>query len=116
MVQAQIILEEPQKTWTNLDVLRGRVRVVVHTPTPIASITVKLEGEARSKLKIFPGSNGDQLAYEKPIAREETHKILYRTLTVLPDPSNPFSAARNFELLPVGTFEYPFSFKVVRRN
>jgi hypothetical protein len=65
-----ISLEHPHTHYTNLDVIRGRVSLRVPAPSNVASIIVKLEGEARTRL--LAAIRPDRPDRQKPVL--EVHK------------------------------------------
>lgn len=115
-MQIQIVLDNPLSTWTNLDVLIGKIILQTSSPTPIMSILVKLEGESRSRIKALQprvGRNGvEEYGTERSVMREESHKILYKTTVLFPDEEtlNQVGTPRIAPFEP-GLYEYPFVFK-----
>ena len=67
---ASIILDQTHNTFTNLDVLSGRVVLRLATSTNVTSVVVKLEGESRTRL-LPPPTNED--SRPRPVA--EVHKV-----------------------------------------
>lgn len=80
-MHVQIAFESPQSTWTNLDVIRGKVLLRLFGPTPLSSIVVKLEGESKTRLQVPPRGTPqveggwEDWGAEKALIREETHKV-----------------------------------------
>jgi len=66
-----LILDKPHGQFTNLDVVSGRVQLRLTAPTQITTITVKLEGESRTRLL----SPGRPELKEKPRPVLEVHKV-----------------------------------------
>lgn len=66
-----LVLDKPPGHFTNLDIVTGRVQLRLTNSTQITSITVKLEGESRTRL-LSPG-NPD--LKEKPRPVLEVHKV-----------------------------------------
>lgn len=66
-----LLLDKPQGQFTNLDIVSGKVQVRLPTPQQITSITVKLEGESRTRL-LSPGRPEYK---EKPHPVLEVHKV-----------------------------------------
>jgi hypothetical protein len=71
-VQVQL---DPHGQYTNLDVVTGRVILQNPTGTTISHITVKLEGEARTRLLAPPSQNQNQNRRENPRPVLEVHKV-----------------------------------------
>ena len=72
-MQASITLDQPGNvSFTNLDQISGKVVVRCGKSTDVSSITVKLEGESRTRLLSPPGPTGEkakpQLEYHKVCA------------------------------------------------
>ncbi|OCL02014.1 arrestin [Glonium stellatum] len=109
----QIVLDKPHTHFTNLDVISGKVLLRVPSTSNISGIVVKLEGESRTRL-IAP-SRPDRQDRQRPVL--EVHKLLYKTQLVFPpyqlqdDGWNQRSYTLN-----VGSYEYPFQFKLPFNN
>lgn len=104
--------QEAGAVYTNLDFVTGRVLLILPTDATISSITVKLEGESKTRLD-GPKSPQDQ---DRKKTLLEAHKLLYKVETVFPSPELRESAGitgRNpaYTLLR-GQYEYPFKFKI----
>jgi hypothetical protein len=70
-MQASIILDQPGNvSFTNLDVISGRVVVRCSKSVDISTIVVKLEGESRTRLMNAGGPDG-----ERPKPQLEYHKV-----------------------------------------
>lgn len=70
-MQASIILDQPGNvSFTNLDVISGRVVVRCSKSVDISTIVVKLEGESRTRLMSAGGPDG-----ERPKPQLEYHKV-----------------------------------------
>ena len=68
----QLFLDQPQAAqavYTNLDVIRGRLLWRVPRVTNVSFITVKLEGEAISRLETYDA------AVNRTVVKQETHKV-----------------------------------------
>jgi hypothetical protein len=67
----QLFLDQPQAqaVYTNLDVIRGRLLWRVPKVTNVSFITVKLEGEAISRLETYDA------AVNRTVVKQETHKV-----------------------------------------
>jgi hypothetical protein len=61
--------------FTNLDVITGRVELKVSTNTTISHITVKLEGEARTRLIAPPPPPPNDRQRPRPVL--EVHKVSF---------------------------------------
>lgn len=66
-----LILDKPQGQFTNLDIVSGRVQVRLTNVQQITTITVKFEGESRTRL-MAPGRPEYK---EKPRPVLEVHKV-----------------------------------------
>ncbi|KAK5085101.1 hypothetical protein LTR70_008673 [Exophiala xenobiotica] len=101
--------------YTNLDFVAGRVILTLPTDATISAITVKLEGESKSRLD-GPKSPQDQ---ERRKTLLEVHKLLYKVETVFPSAeireTNATGRTAQFTLLR-GQYEYPFRFKIPFNN
>lgn len=69
-MHVQVILEQPNTVFTNLDFIRGNVILQLPSTTPITSITVKLQGECRTRLLTPPDQRNGSVKN-----RDETHKV-----------------------------------------
>jgi len=67
---ASFILDQTHSTFTNLDVLSGRVVLRLATSTNVNSVVVKLEGESRTRL-LPPPTNEES----RPRPVREVHKV-----------------------------------------
>lgn len=74
-MSVRIQLDKTQGAFTNLDQISGVVVLSILGPETISAITVKLEGESRSRLagNINPRRNYD--GFEKEGSRNEVHKV-----------------------------------------
>ncbi|MBA7494016.1 hypothetical protein ES702_04583 [subsurface metagenome] len=103
---------EPGDVYTNLDFVRGRVILILPTDATVSAITVKLEGESKSRLD-GPKSPQDQ---DRKKTLLEAHKLLYKVETVFPSAelreSAGFSGRNPAYTLLRGQYEYPFQFKI----
>lgn len=104
--------QEPGDVYTNLDFVRGRVLLTLPTDATVSSITVKLEGESKTRLD-GPKSPQDQ---DRKKTLLEAHKLLYKVETVFPSPelreSAGFTGRNPAYTLLRGQYEYPFQFKI----
>ncbi|KAF2765197.1 hypothetical protein EJ03DRAFT_345806 [Teratosphaeria nubilosa] len=115
-MSATLLLDQSGNiSYTNLDEISGRVVVRCAKSVDIDSITVKLEGDSRTRL--MSAGNAEQ----RPKPQLEVHKILYRVQTVFP-PANVIYGRENGAsgkaayTLPPGQHEYPFRFKIPFNN
>lgn len=70
-MQASIVLDQPGNvSFTNLDLISGRVVVRCSKSVDITTIVVKLEGESRTRLMSAGGPDG-----ERPKPQLEYHKV-----------------------------------------
>ncbi|GAM90735.1 hypothetical protein ANO11243_087800 [Dothideomycetidae sp. 11243] len=106
---AIIRVDQDFTTFTNLDTISGHVIVRTSKPVSISGITIKLEGESRSRLLPAP-----TVQNERPRPQLEFHKILYRITTLYPpgELANQAPQGRAAFTLPAGDHSYPFSFKL----
>ena len=74
-MSVRVQLDKPQGAFTNLDQISGVVVLSILGPETISAITVKLEGESRSRLagNINPRHVYD--GFEKEGSRHEVHKV-----------------------------------------
>lgn len=104
--------QEPGDVYTNLDFVRGRVILTLPTDATVSSITVKLEGESKTRLD-GPKSPQDQ---DRKKTLLEAHKLLYKVETVFPSAelreSVGFTGRNPAYTLLRGQYEYPFQFKI----
>lgn len=67
---ATIILDQTHNTFTNLDVISGRVVLRLESSTNVTSVVLKLEGESMTRLRPPPTSKDSD---PKPV--REVHKV-----------------------------------------
>ncbi|KAF2222552.1 hypothetical protein BDZ85DRAFT_199894, partial [Elsinoe ampelina] len=107
-MSASIALDQNYSTFTNLDIVSGKVYVRTSKSLSVSVVTIKLEGESSTRLLPPPTP-----ANERPKPAIEFHKILYKAITLFPPPELRRSAVERASFtLPPGTHEYPFSFKI----
>jgi hypothetical protein len=68
-MNVQLFLDQPQGMYTNLDVIKGRLLWRVPKFTNVSFITVKLEGEAISRLETYDATAN------RTVVKQETHKV-----------------------------------------
>ncbi|RLV91171.1 hypothetical protein JA1_004049 [Spathaspora sp. JA1] len=107
-------------TFTNYDIIKGTVTLVVTNSISLNWIQVKLEGISQSQLliprvnSISNNSRRDRDKKDKIV--RDVHKILYDTAIVFPpDNVRQVSQAKEFTLTP-GNYSYPFEFKIPLNN
>ncbi|KIW43909.1 uncharacterized protein PV06_04960 [Exophiala oligosperma] len=114
-MSVHIQFDQPEsRCYTNLDFVTGRVVLVLPYDAAITAVTVKLEGESRTRLSgpKFPGNErSDKRRYEL-----EAHKLLYKVLTVFPTPELQDKSTPSAYTLLSGQYVYPFSFKFPFNN
>ena len=71
----RIELRKPHSSFTNLDELSGRVLLSLTSQETIAAITVKLEGESRTRLAGSYGPPGTYDPYARDQTQLEVHKV-----------------------------------------
>lgn len=66
-----IVLDKEQPTYTNLDTVSGKVCLHVARAVAVSSVTAKLEGESRVRLRLTNNVG------ESSKTRVEIHKVSY---------------------------------------
>ncbi|ODV77143.1 uncharacterized protein CANTADRAFT_23966 [Suhomyces tanzawaensis NRRL Y-17324] len=96
-------------TFTNYDVIKGTVTLVVTNSISLSYIQVKLEGIAKTQL-VIPVVRRKGKVDNRVI--QDVHKVLYDASVVFP-PENvrQVSLSKDFTL-PPGNYTYPFEFKI----
>ncbi|KAL8812992.1 MAG: hypothetical protein Q9200_000619 [Gallowayella weberi] len=109
----RIQLNGSQSLYTNLDFISGNAILSLTRDETIASITVKLEGESKSRLMVEPLLRRRR---DDVVIETEVHKVLYKAITVFPPEhlQNP-TRASVYTLHP-GQHEFPFQFKFPFNN
>ncbi|KAK5198239.1 hypothetical protein LTR99_007512 [Exophiala xenobiotica] len=131
-MSVHIQFDQPEsRCYTNLDFVNGRVILVLPLDAAISAVTVKLEGESRTRLSgpRFPGNErSDKRRYELEVhkVRKQTFRIvagahprpqlLYKVLTVFPTPELQENSSGAAYTLLAGQYVYPFSFKFPFNN
>ncbi|KAL9104515.1 MAG: hypothetical protein Q9163_000546 [Psora crenata] len=85
-MSVRIQLQHPHSSFTNLDEIQGQVFLSLVSQETITAITVKLEGESRTRLAGTIGGLGTYDSHRRDPAQLEVHKLLYKVLTVFPTP------------------------------
>ncbi|KAL9592447.1 MAG: hypothetical protein Q9179_006705, partial [Wetmoreana sp. 5 TL-2023] len=75
MSSVRIQLDNPQTVYTNLDFITGKVILSLRTNETISTITVKLEGESKSRLIGERPGYGVGLMREEKSIETEVHKV-----------------------------------------
>ena len=74
-MSVRIQLDRPPAHYTNVDQLSGTVVLSILSPETISAITVKLEGESRTRLAGPTNPRGTYDPYERDQAQLEVHKV-----------------------------------------
>ncbi|KAL8941156.1 MAG: hypothetical protein Q9211_001930, partial [Gyalolechia sp. 1 TL-2023] len=120
-MSVRIVLDKPRSLYTNLDFVAGRAILSLTSNETITAITVKLEGESKSRLfgeafNPYGGHPGGYRRREPSTIETEVHKILYKALTVFPSVEQQFPSRASAYTLPAGLHEFPFQFKLPFNN
>lgn len=112
---ATIEYDEPG-TYTNLDIIKGKVHIALRNETTVKNIVVKMEGVSKTTVPIVepedPHNRRRGRGRESNHDAIEVHKMLYKTVTVFPPPEIERNSTSNEFTLPAGEYTYPFQFKV----
>ncbi|KAI5965121.1 hypothetical protein KGF57_000914 [Candida theae] len=116
-VKVEIDRSSTDGTFTNHDIIRGKVTLVVTKAITLNWIQVKLEGISSTQLNIpRTQSNGKRDKDRKDKIIRDQHKVLYDTQIVFPpDNVRQVSQAKDFTLAP-GNYSYAFEFKIPLNN
>lgn len=71
----RIRIHQPHTSFTNLDEISGHVILSLTSQETIAAITVKLEGESRTRLAGTFGGPGTYDPYTRDQTQMEIHKV-----------------------------------------
>ena len=74
-MSVRIALDKPYAHFTNLDLISGTVILSITSNETISLITVKLEGESRTRLAGPTNPRGTYDPYERDQAQLEVHKV-----------------------------------------
>ena len=132
-MSVRIQFDKPNACHTNLDFVTGRVILILQADATLQAITVKLEGESKTRLaglKAADAGRNDRQKIELEVhkvrkwccwfvlsvpglAANHLQQLLYKVLTVFPDPEiqQSSTSSSSYTLL-AGQYEYPFRFKV----
>lgn len=72
----RVLLDKPFAHFTNLDFITGKAVLTLSADTPVTSISVKLEGESRTRL-VAPKYPHNERS-DKKRTELETHKVRAR--------------------------------------
>ncbi|KAL8635864.1 MAG: hypothetical protein Q9228_006684, partial [Teloschistes exilis] len=121
-MSVRIALDNNQPTlYTNLDFISGRAILSLRNHETIAAITVKLEGESKSRLIGDPQlpvgyGAGFHRRREDMTLETELHKVLYRAITVFPTDDLSHATQGSVYTLSPGQHEFHFQFKLPFNN
>jgi hypothetical protein len=114
-MSVRIQFDQPEsRPFTNLDFISGNVILVLPTDATISAVTVKLEGESRTRLAASRPGYSERS--EKKRTELEVHKILYKVLTVFPTPELRERGSTPVYTLLAGQYSYRFEFKFPFNN
>ncbi|EXJ70693.1 uncharacterized protein A1O5_05683 [Cladophialophora psammophila CBS 110553] len=114
-MSVRIQFDQPeQRCYTNLDFVSGNVILVLPNDASISAVTVKLEGESRTRLAGPKFPNNERS--DKKRTELELHKLLYKVLTVFPTPELQERSSASAYTLLAGQYLYPFKFKFPFNN
>ena len=82
----RIQLHQPHGSFTNLDEIAGLVHLSLLSQETIAAITVKLEGESRTRLAGVSGPPGGYDPYARNQTQLEVHKVSHSMKLVAMQP------------------------------
>ncbi|KAJ9616359.1 hypothetical protein H2200_000077 [Cladophialophora chaetospira] len=114
-MSVHIQFDQPEQScYTNLDFVSGNVILILPHDATISAVTVKLQGESKSRLAApkFPENEKS----EKKRSELEIHKLLYKVITVFPTPELQEKGGSAAYTLLAGQYLYPFSFKFPFNN
>jgi hypothetical protein len=124
-MSVQIQLDDPKRSYTNLDSICGRIVLNLNHDESVSAIVVKLEGESRSFIARAPTAfehlNPSLVAKEDQRAGSatENHKILYEVSQVFPIQNSTAGGGNAKDpvyTLKAGQHEYPFKLKIPLDN
>ncbi|KAL8688749.1 MAG: hypothetical protein Q9218_005413 [Villophora microphyllina] len=120
-MSVRIALDNSQPTlYTNLDFISGKAILSLRSHETIAAITVKLEGESKSRLigdlQLPQGYGGFHRRREDMTVETEVHKVLYKAVTVFPTDDLRHATQGSVYTLPPGQHEFSFKFKLPFNN
>ncbi|KAL9594497.1 MAG: hypothetical protein Q9219_007010 [cf. Caloplaca sp. 3 TL-2023] len=115
-MSVRIELDQPRPLFTNLDFIKGRAILSLTSSESIAAITVKLEGESKSRLYGEAFNPYPSQHRSNPTVEVEVHKVLYKALTLFPSEAQLRTSRTSVFTLPAGQHEFPFQFKLPFNN
>lgn len=93
--------------------MKGKVHLSLRQETSIKTITVKMEGVAKTVVPIArPDDEGSRRSRESKHDAIEIHKVLYHTVTVFPPPEIEATSTSNQYTLKPGDYSYDFTFRI----
>ncbi|KAK5156450.1 hypothetical protein LTR04_005626 [Oleoguttula sp. CCFEE 6159] len=107
-MDVQIVLDTPRSSYTNLDIISGRVLLRVANSSNVSSVVVKLEGESKTRL-MATRVTGQGTEKQRPVL--EVHKVVFPSHQLQEETWDQGS----YTLLP-GQHEWPFKFKLPFNN
>ncbi|KIW34968.1 uncharacterized protein PV07_01697 [Cladophialophora immunda] len=114
-MSVRIQFDQPvQRCYTNLDFVSGNVILILPNDATISAVTVKLEGESRTRLAVPKFPNNERS--DKKRSELELHKLLYKVITVFPTPELQERSSGAAYTLLAGQYLYPFKFKFPFNN
>ncbi|KIY02360.1 uncharacterized protein Z520_02498 [Fonsecaea multimorphosa CBS 102226] len=114
-MSVRIQFDQPeQRCYTNLDFVSGNVILILPNDATISAVTVKLEGESRTRLAVPKFPNNERS--DKKRSELEMHKLLYKVITVFPTPEVQERSSGTAYTLLAGQYLYPFKFKLPFNN
>ncbi|KAL8918646.1 MAG: hypothetical protein Q9208_007207 [Pyrenodesmia sp. 3 TL-2023] len=120
-MSVRIVFDNHRPLYTNLDIIKGRAILSITKNETVAAITVKLEGDCKTRLmgEVDPppafGGMGRRAGSDVAI-ETELHKILYKATTVFPTQDVLRASGSSVYTLPAGLHEFPFEFKLPFNN
>ncbi|KAL9013603.1 MAG: hypothetical protein Q9173_001720 [Seirophora scorigena] len=113
-MSVRVVLNDQRPWYTNLDVIAGKVILSLPRREMVTAITVKLEGECKTRLvgeiPVAIGVMGRRTRDE--VVETEIHKVLYKVSTLFPTNDILLATASGGITLEAGLHEFPFQLKV----
>lgn len=120
--------QSDNRCYTNLDFVSGTVILILPSDATISAVTVKLEGESRTRLAgpKFPNNErsdkkrtelelhkvGENAPLHTTACADTRPQLLYKVTTVFPTPEIQEVSNGSAYTLLAGQYLYPFKFKV----
>ncbi|KIX07718.1 uncharacterized protein Z518_02372 [Rhinocladiella mackenziei CBS 650.93] len=124
--------QSDSRCYTNLDFISGTVVLILPNDATISAVTVKLEGESRTRLAglKFPGNErsdkkrtelevhkvGENASSRSTACAHGRQQLLYKVVTVFPTPEIQERSSGSAYTLLAGQYLYPFRFKFPINN